>query len=75
MESSKLFVVCWVAVACAMASTASADVVTYWDDVLINVIRADTTQLGPTKVARNMAMVHAAVYDAVNSVERGVPPL
>lgn len=62
-------ILCWVVIACAMTSPASADVVTYWDDVLADIIRADTTQPGPTKVARNMAMAHAAIYDAVNSVE------
>lgn len=70
----KRFIMCWVVVGCAVAGPASADVVTYWDNVLIDVIRADTTQPGPTKVARNMAMVHAAVYDAVNSVEGGYRP-
>jgi hypothetical protein len=48
---------------------AHADVVTFWDDVLAQAVRVDDTQPGPTKVARNMAMVHAAMYDAVNSVD------
>ena len=73
---ARRFLVCWWPIlACAITSPTSANVVTYWNDVLADTVRADTTaHLGPTKVARNMAMVHAAIYDAVNSVERGYRP-
>ncbi len=70
----KRLIACGAVLACAMASRAYADVVTDWDDVLAGAIRADVTQPGPTKVARNMAMVHAAIYDAVNSVDGRFQP-
>ena len=70
----KRLIACGAVLACAMASRAYADVVTDWDNVLAGAIRADVTQPGPTKVARNMAMVHAAVFDAVNSVDGRFEP-
>ncbi|HEV7804961.1 MAG TPA: beta-propeller fold lactonase family protein [Solirubrobacteraceae bacterium] len=43
-----------------------ADAITHWNDVLLEVVR----QVGgfPGPVARGGAMVHAAMYDAVNSI-------
>lgn len=43
-----------------------ADAITHWNDVLLEVIR----QVGgpPAPIARGGAMMHAAVYDAVNSI-------
>lgn len=55
------------------AATARADVVTDWDTVLLNAIRA--TGGGPGPVAREGAMMHAAMYDAINSVDRGYAPI
>nr|MBA2517498.1 hypothetical protein [Solirubrobacterales bacterium] len=42
------------------------DAVTHWNDVLLDVIR----QIGgpPGPIARGGAMMHGAVYDAVNSI-------
>jgi membrane-associated phospholipid phosphatase len=37
-----------------------------WNDVLLDAIRADRT--APPLAARNMAIVHIAVYDAVNAI-------
>jgi hypothetical protein len=44
----------------------SGDMVLRWNDVLLDAIRAHQTP--PPLAARNMAIVHVAVYDAVNSI-------
>ena len=51
---------------------ASADVVTDWNSIWLDCIRA--TGGPPTPIARAGAMVHAAVYDAVNSIDRTHEP-
>jgi hypothetical protein len=51
---------------------ARADAVLDWNDVLIDTIRA--TGGPPCPIARVGAMVHAAMYDAVNSIERTHEP-
>jgi PAP2 superfamily len=43
------------------------DVVLRWNEVLLRAIKADRTP--PPQAARNMALVHAAIYDAVNAVQ------
>src|SRR5262249_46533163 len=48
------------------AAPGRPDVVILWNEEALRAIRADRTP--PPKAARNLAMVHAAVYDAVNSV-------
>ncbi len=52
-----------------MASPAavSADVVTDWNELVLDAIRSDKTP--PPKASRALAMVHIAVYDAVNAVD------
>jgi hypothetical protein len=42
------------------------DVVLYWNDVLLNAVKKDRTP--PPKAARNMAIFHGAIYDAVNAI-------
>lgn len=44
------------------------DVVLFWNEVLLQAVRADRTP--PPLAARNMAMVHAAIYDSVNAIAR-----
>ncbi len=44
----------------------NSNVIVDWNGVLLNAIRNDKTT--PPVAARNMAMVHSAVYDAVNSI-------
>src|SRR5713101_4943277 len=44
------------------------DVVLQWNDAALDAIRAERTP--PPVAARNLAMVHAAMYEAVNSVHR-----
>lgn len=45
-----------------------ADVISDWNDVAIDAVRRDTTMPGPTWASRNFAMLHLAMYDAVNSI-------
>ncbi len=51
-----------------VSTAASADVVTYWHNVAIDTIRANGG--GPGPVSRELAMVSAAIFDAVNGVEQ-----
>lgn len=56
----------------AAAAIASADVITDWDNVLINAVKTDTgtpgtLMPGPGWASRNMAMVTAAMADAVDN--------
>jgi hypothetical protein len=44
---------------------AGNDVVLHWNDVLLKAVKTDRTP--PPRAARNMAIVHAAIYDAVNA--------
>src|SRR5437763_674719 len=45
-----------------------ADVVLRWNETALNAIRAEGTP--PPLAARNLAIVHAAIYDAVNAIRR-----
>jgi hypothetical protein len=55
-------------VLCVGSAAALADVVTDWNQELLNSISA--TNMAPPIAARAMAMVHTAQYEAVNSVTR-----
>src|SRR5262245_23894035 len=55
-----------------VASVARADVVLDWNSILLDTIRATGTN--PPRASRAMAMVHAAVFDAVNGIEGGYAP-
>lgn len=50
----------------------SADVVTQWNDETLDAIRLDATS--PPVAARALAMVHTAIFDAVNSITRTHQP-
>lgn len=50
----------------------AADAVIEWNDVLLDAIRVQRT--APPYAARNMAIVHTAVFDAVNSIEQDYQP-
>ncbi len=54
------------------APVARADVVTDWNEAALDAIRARNTP--PPAAARNLAIVHAAIYDAVNGIERTHDP-
>jgi len=53
-------------------SAARPDIVLVWNEALLEAVRADRTPV--PLAARNMAMVHAAMYDAVNTVEQTHQP-
>jgi hypothetical protein len=48
------------------------DVVIQWNSILLNAIQASGT--APPLAARNQAIVQAAVFDAVNAIDRGYKP-
>jgi hypothetical protein len=54
------------------AAPLAADEVTKWNEVTLQAIRA--TSMPPPRASRAMAMVHAAVYDAVNGIDRAYQP-
>lgn len=54
------------------APRGTADPVLDWNALMMNAIRADNT--GPTLSTRNLAILHTAIYDAVNSVVRDHQP-
>lgn len=54
------------------ASTASADVVTDWNVQTLETIRAE--RIPPPRASRLLALVHTAVYDAVNGIVGGFEP-
>jgi hypothetical protein len=49
-------------------SQACADVIIDWNNVLLDTVR--TTSTNPPRTTRAMAMMHTAMYDAVNSIAR-----
>ena len=63
-----------VASACTLVllscQTVRADVVTDWNSVAFGALRRDGTMPGPTWASRNLAMLHGAIFDAVNSVSQ-----
>ena len=56
----------------ALVGSARADVVTDWNDVLLEAVRTDKTP--PPRAARAMAMVHTAVFDALNGYRHSYEP-
>ena len=57
-----------------MSHTGGGDVVVEWNDIAVDALRVDRTYAGPVRAARNMAIVQASVYDAVNGVEQTHEP-
>ena len=49
-----------------------ADVVTEWNTLALDAIRNESTS--PPLAARNLAILHAAIYDAVNALDRAHEP-
>ncbi|QDV32360.1 vanadium-dependent haloperoxidase [Tautonia plasticadhaerens] len=56
----------------AATAAARADVVIDWNNVTLDTIRA--RRVPPPPATRALAMVHAAIYDAVNGIERTHQP-
>jgi PAP2 superfamily/RTX calcium-binding nonapeptide repeat (4 copies) len=50
----------------------SGNLVTDWNGTLLNAVRTASTP--PPLASRNMAMVHAAIYDSVNSISKKYSP-
>jgi membrane-associated phospholipid phosphatase len=51
-----------------LCASAPADVVTDWNNAALDAIRAGKTP--PPKASRALAIMHAAIYDAVNGISR-----
>ncbi|MEX0711696.1 MAG: vanadium-dependent haloperoxidase [Pirellulales bacterium] len=62
-----------VAVQLATCTAVRADVVTHWNELLLKTIAERRTS--PPEATRALAMLHAAMYDAVNAVEATHRPL
>lgn len=58
--------------AASLTVAARADVVLDWTELMIGAIQVQDT--APTLSTRNLAILHAAIYDALNSVERTHQP-
>ncbi|WP_425615859.1 hypothetical protein NA78x_005791 [Anatilimnocola sp. NA78] len=52
----------------------AADAVLTWNEHLHEVVRTDEAQMGPTRSSRAYAMVHLAIYDAVNAIDQTHTP-
>ncbi len=50
----------------------SVDVVIQWNEILLDAIRTDRTS--PPQAARDLAIMHTAIFDAVNSIDRHYTP-
>src|SRR5947208_9982730 len=48
---------------------AHIDPVVEWNNVLIDALRADTTRAGPGFSSRAGAIMHAAIFNAVNAID------
>src|SRR5688572_68807 len=53
-------------------SRAIADVVTDWNTAALNAIRANRTS--PPEASRTLAILHVAIYDAINGIDRRHEP-
>lgn len=69
MKKATFFALFALVAACAASPGARADMVTEWNSVAIDSIMA--AQQTSTSASRSLAMVHAAVYDAVNAIVGG----
>jgi hypothetical protein len=63
---------CFVAALYLNTLVAAADVVTDWNAAALNAIRARNTP--PPAASRNLAILHASIYDAVNGILRTHTP-
>ena len=72
MSSFQRLMVCASSVLLGAARLSAADVVVDWNNVLLDTIRA--TGGPPCPISRAQALVHAAIYDAVNSIDRRHEP-
>jgi len=59
-------VLSFIVAACGV-STGWADEVTYWNQVALEIVKQSATH--PPKVGRDLAIMHSAMYDALNAIE------
>jgi hypothetical protein len=52
----------------------ASDVVIDWNNVALQTIRTNTPAVNPLVASRTLAIVHTAMYDAVNSIDRTHEP-
>jgi hypothetical protein len=52
----------------------ATDMVVHWNEITIDVLRADTTRPGPGWSSRAMAIMSLAVFDAVNTLDHSFRP-
>src|SRR5262249_23350653 len=57
----------------------SGDMVLHWNEIAMNAVKADPTfsspdQAGPTRCSRALAIVQAAVFDAVDAIDGSYTP-
>src|SRR5437899_2206126 len=73
-SASTIIIGAWLAF--AVPTSAAANVITDWDDKAVVVVTPMAALGGttPYMAERMMAMVHAAMFDAVNSIERRYRP-
>ena len=65
-------VLSFIVAACGV-STGWADEVTYWNQVALEIMKQSATH--PPKVGRDLAIMHSAMYDALNAIEGTHYPL
>jgi hypothetical protein len=58
---------------CVWTTSVSADVISDWNETAVGVVTA--RQVPPPQAERIMAMVHVAMFDAVNAIERRYQPV
>src|SRR5438876_7695347 len=68
--TSRLSLVLLTGVVAAAASTIRADVVTDWNQITLNTEAAVPFGIRTPPATRALAMVHAAIYDSVNAIDR-----
>jgi hypothetical protein len=59
-------------IALSLTITVRADAVLEWTDLMVDAIRLQNS--APTLASRNLAILHTAIYDAVNSVAKTSQP-
>ena len=52
----------------SLCFAAQADVVTDWNTAALDAVRGNRTP--PPRASRNLAILHASIYDAVNGISR-----
>lgn len=68
MNFRTLPLACFLAI--ALSSPIQADVITDWNDQVLDIFAAQGQTATPPDNSRTLGMVHAAVFDAVNSIDR-----